>query len=356
MLTPYCVANPLTTIRVPRLLSNPATGAHKVEVMVRAGDSVAPSQVVAQSIQAPDFRIVEVAQELDIAAQKTAAYLKVERGQAIAKGDVLAARRGLNNRVCLSPISGRVIGIGRGRLLLEADPEVVRLNALVPGYVIEARPGEGVVIETIGGWIEAKWGNGQEAYGLLRMVVRDREHPLRLTHINASSQGAILVGGSSLDEECLAQAEAMQVRGVIVGSVPPSLVAPLREASFPVVATEGVGSAPMTTTLFELLHSLDGREAAVSGDMGSRWHSKRPCVIVPMPTQAAHTVDVNAPLAPGDRVRILRGVHGNRSGSVSRLLKELVMLETGARLPGAEVRLEDETTLSVPYSNLERLL
>jgi hypothetical protein len=356
MLTPYCVANPLTAVRVPRLFSGSNMGMHSVELLVRAGDSVAPTQVVAQAIKPPDFRIVEVAQELDIPAKNTAAHLKVERGQSIVEGEVLAARGRWSSRTCRSPITGRVVGIGRGRLLLEADPEILRLNALVPGYVIEARAGEGVVVETIGGWIEAAWGSGGEAYGPLRMVVRDRDHPLRVTHINASSEGTILVGGSTLDEECIAQAESMQVRGIVVGSVPPSLLARLREASLPIVATEGVGTLPMTQPIFELLHSVDGREAAVSSDMGDRWHPKRPCVIVPMPTRAARPINVNAPLAPGDRVRILRGAHKGRSGTLSRHVKQLVTLETDARLPGAEVLVGDEETLLIPYVNLERLL
>jgi hypothetical protein len=355
MSTPYRVANPLTTVRIPRLLAGSDIGAHTVEIMVHAGDSVAPTQIVAQAVKAPDFRIVEVAQELDIPAKNTAAHLTVERGQSIAEGDILASRGGLNNRACRSPISGKVVGIGRGRLLLEAEPEVLRLSALVPGYVIETRAGEGVVIETIGGLIEATWGNGQEAYGILRMVVRDREHPLRPTHINASSQGAILVGGSTLDEECITQAESMQVRGIIVGSVPPALLTRLREARFPVVATEGVSTQPMTRVIFDLLHSLDGRETAVCGDMGSRWHPKRPCIVVPMPTQAARSIDVNASMAPGDRVRVLRGPYSGRSATFTRPLKKLIILETGARLPGAEVVIEEET-VSIPYANLERLL
>ncbi len=350
MYTPYAIANPLTTVRIPRLL--PQSG----EVLVRSGDSVEPTQIVAQAVKPPDFRIVEFAQELDVLSKNANAYLKVKRGQAISEGDILATRGGLSDRACRAPISGKIIGVGRGRLLLEAEPQVLRLNALVPGYVIEVRAGEGAVIETVGGLIEAAWGNGQEAYGLLRMVVRDLSHPIRATHINASSQGAILVGGSTVEEECIAQAAEVQVRGMIVGSIPTSLIPKVRQANFPIVATEGIGTAPMTRLVFDLLHSLDGREAALSGDIGSRWHEKRPFVLVPMPTQAARPIDVNAPVATGHRIRVLRGDYRGRSGTISQLLVKLIVLETGARLPGVLVTLDDGEQVQIPYANLERLL
>ncbi|MGC9522260.1 MAG: KOW motif-containing protein [Anaerolineae bacterium] len=350
MFSSYSMANPLIAVRVLRLLPRPG------EVLVRPGDSVEPTQIVAQTTQPPDFRIVEVARDLDIPVRNASAYLKVERGQTVAQGDVLAARGGLAPRVSRSPISGRVVGIGRGRLLLQADPQILRVNALLPGYVVEVVGEEGVVIETVGGLFHAHWGNGREAYGVLRVVVRDSSHPIRAAHVNASSQGTILVGGSTVDEEAIGQAAAMQVRGMVVGSIPPSLIPRLREVSLPLVATEGVGTAPMARAVFDLLRSLDGREAAVSGDIGDRWHPKRPFIAVPMPTQAAQAIDLDAPLEVGDRVRVLRGPYRGRSGTVAGKPNGLVTLPTGARLPGVEVKLGEDERLHFPYVNLERLL
>lgn len=350
MLTSYSIVNPLLTVRIPRMLSRPG------QVLVRSGDSVEPSQIVAQTAKPPDFRIIEVAQELDIPARSAGACLKVERGQSVSAGDVLAARGGLNNRVCRAPINGTIVGVGRGRLLLEADPRVSRLTALVPGYVIEARAEQGVIIEAVGALIQAAWGNGREGYGVLRVVVRESRYPIRAAHINASSQGAMLVGGSTVDEESIAQAAEMQVRGMIVGSVPAPLIPRLQTAGFPVIATEGVGTTPMSAAVFELLRSLDGREAALSADIGDRWQPRRPYIMVPMPTRAAQSADPDAPIQLGDRVRILRGAYRGRSGTVSRMLPGLVQLDTGARLPGVEVTVADARPVQIPYVNLERLL
>jgi hypothetical protein len=311
---------------------------------------------VARIVDPPDFRIVEVAQDLDVPIRSANALLKVERGATVSEGDPLAVRPGLNRRVCRSPITGRVVGVGRGRLLLEATPRVRRVPALVPGYVIDARPSAGVIIELVGGLIQAIWGNGKEAYGVLRLLVREPRHAIRPAQINASAQGSILIGGAVLDEESIDQADELQVRGMVVGSVPASLVPRLQRARFPVVATEGVGTVPMSQVIFDLLSSMDGREAAVCGDIGDRWRTERPFVAVPMPTQAAQAIDPDAPVQAGDRIRVLNGEYRGRSGRVTRVLEGLVQLETGARLPGAEIMLENEAVVRLPYLNMERLL
>jgi hypothetical protein len=350
MFVSYSVANPLTTVRVARHLPRPG------EVMVRSGESVEPMHIVAQVVELPEFRIVNVAQEMDVPTKKAGSYLKVKRGDEITEGSVLAARGGLSGRVCRSPIAGTVVGVGRGRLLLEAEPQVLRVRALVPGYVVEVHLEEGVLIETVGSHIQAAWGNGAEAYGVLKVIVRAPRHPIRAKSVNASSQGAILVGGSTVDEETIDEAVEMQVRGIIVGSVPPTLIPKLREVDFPVVATEGVGNLPMSDAIFELLRSVDGREAAVSGILGGRWSAARPYIVVPMPTQSAQTIDADVPLGVGDRVRILRGEYRGQSGTIAELPKKLVQLETGARLPGAVIRLSGEELVKMPKVNFERLL
>ena len=349
MIIQHCIVNPLTIIRTPRRLSHPGT------VLMRTGDSVEPAQIVAQAIIPPDFRIVEVARELDVPLRSANSYLKVERGQAISEGDILASKGGFGSRVCQAPISGKVAGVGRGRLLLQAQPQIVHLNALVPGYIVDAELGEGVVIETVGGLIQALWGNGHEAHGVLRMVVREARHPIRPTHINASSQGSILIGGSTVDGETIQDAKDMRVRGMIVGSVPAGLIPQLREAGFPVIATEGIGTTPMTQTVFDLLRSLDGREASISGDIGNRWHQTRPYIVIPMPMQVGQVIRADTPLAIGDRVRILRGAYRGRSGTIHEMLARHVQLETGAHLPGASVDIGEGEPVRVPYANLERL-
>ena len=350
MFVTYSIVNPLTTIRIARRL--PRAG----EVLARNGDAVEPMHIVAQAVEPADFRIIDVARELDIPIKKTQPYLKVARGDSVAEGDVLATRGGLGGRVCRAPISGTVIGSGRGRLLLEADPQPIQINALVPGMVVETWAAEGVLIETVGAMIQTAWGNGKEAYGTLRVVVRAPSIPLRAKHINPSTQNAILIGGSSVDQAALEYAVEMRVRGIIVGSIKPSLIPLLRTLDLTVVATEGMGDIPMCNALFELLHSLDGRDAAVSGIMMQQWKRQRPFIIVPMPTQAGRSIDADAPLAVGNRVRVLRGQYTGISGTIADLSNNMFQLATGARIRGVKVDLGGSESVLLPYANLERLL
>jgi len=236
-----------------------------------------------------DFRIVDVARALEVSAEKAAKYLQVKRGQEISTGDVLAARGFLSSRVCKSPIDGRVLAIGRGRLLLEES------------------------------YIEAAWGNGRESYGTLRPMTRAPDHPIRAVHIDASCQGALLIGGTIADEETIQQATSVQALGFIVGSVSPMLLSAAEHAMLPILATEGIGTTPMAEAVFKLLTSLEGREAAVDGDIGQRWERRYPFVVVPMPTRAAQLLNCDRPLAIGDLIRILRGPHRGHSATVTRL-------------------------------------
>lgn len=350
MFISYSIANPLTTIHIARRLPRPG------EVLVRDGESVEPAHIIGQAVEPPDFRIINVTRELNIPVKRVKSLLKVSRGDAVSEGDTLAARGGLGGQVCRAPINGTIVGIGRGRLLLEANQYALHLTALVPGRVVEVWPGEGALIETIGAHLQMAWGNEMEAYGTLRVVVRAPRHPVRPKHIDASAQGAILVGGSQLDEETLERAVEMQVRGIIVGSVLPSQIQMLKTADFPVVATEGIGSQPMSKAMFDLLRSLDGRDAAVSGRVRYRGRAERPYVVVPMPTQAAAPINPEAPIEVGSRVRVLRGPYTGVSGTVLDIPKGMIQLETGARLPGVQVDFGGKEVAFVPFSNFERLL
>ncbi len=254
-----------------------------------------------------------------------------------------------------APFEGTITGYGRGRLLLEAEAARHQLQALVPGTVLQVWEGRGVLIETQGAHIQGAWGNGKEAFGVLRLVVRAARHALRAKRLDASAQGAIVVGGSSLDEETIDQAIEMQVRGIIVGGVPPLLIPRLKSLEFPVVVTEGIGTIPMSEATFKLLRSLDGREVSISGQLKTRWNRERPFLLVPMPSEIAAPVNPETPLEVGSKVRGLRWPYLGQSGAVVDLPPGMSILESGARMHGAQVNFDGEDVF-VPFPNLEQLL
>ena len=349
MFVPYTIVNPLTIARIPRRL--PRRG----EVLAHVGQSVEPAHIVAQAKQPPDFRIIDIARELDLPIKKAKTCIKVKRGDKVSEGTPLAARGSLGGRVVRSPIAGVIAGLGRGRLLLEKRSRPIRVAALIPGTVVATLPEEGAIIETVGAYIQALWGNNREAYGTLRVVVRAPRHGIRAKHIDASSQGAILVGGSRIDAETLEQAVEMRVGGLILGGISAELLPRIKELPFPVMTTEGIGEMPMSQAIFDLLRSLNGRDAALSAVLHHRGNIERPYIVVPMPTQAGNPVDPESPLTIGSRVRVLRGPFMGQSGAVTDVPMGRVELESGARFEGVFVDVGKEN-IFVPYVNLERLL
>ncbi len=346
---PYSIINAATRVFITRRLPREGT------VLVQEGEYVEPTRVVARTSLPSDFRVVNVAQVLGVPPKKVKRYLKVKVGQSVSEGTVLASRGFLSRAVSRAPMDGLITGYGRGRLLLEKQPQHLQLTALVPGVIAQVLPGHGVVIEAIGAFIQAAWGNGKEGYGPLKPLTKTARRPLRAKRIDAAVQGAVVIGGATLDEEALERAVEMQVQGIIVGGVPSSLIPRLMEVDFPVIATEGVGRLPMSQPAFRLLRSLGGREASVCGRLTTRWDAERPYIFVAMPLDNAQFVDPEVPLSLGDTVRALRAPYHGMTGEIVAFPLYDGMLETGARLSGVEVEMEGQSAF-IPYLNLERIL
>ncbi len=100
---------------------------------------------------------------------------------------------------------------------------------------------------------------------------------------------------------------------------------------------------------------MGGREAAVCGRLRTRGGAERPYIVVPMPAGNATSIQPDTPLTVGGRVRALQAPYLGNSGVVKQLAQGNLSLETGARLPGAQVEFEGEVAF-IPFVNLERLL
>lgn len=349
---PAVIVSPLTLIRRERRL--PAPG----EILVREGDRVDAVQVIGQVAVPGEFHILNLAEALGVPRRAVRRYLKVKPGDEVRKGDVLAARGGLNRRVCRAPIAGTVTGIGGGRLIIEAPSQIVEVRAGCPGLVRRVIPRKGIVLQISGALIQGAWGNGREDFGVLRVLTDARDKPLRERHIDATCRGAILVAGLLNDEEALQQAVEMQVRGIIVGGLAPEILDKALEVSFPVVTTEGIGPLPMSEPVFRLLSTHNGREAALDGRLFQDRERRRPEIIIPLPAEP-RTEASQLPIAPlqtGDTVRLLRAPHIGKTGTVVDILPSAPRGKAGTGLPAVKVRVSgEEEPVVVPIFNVEVL-
>jgi hypothetical protein len=344
---------PLTTIRRERIL--PVAG----EVLVNVGARVDSTSVVAHAELPGRYYILNVAQALRVSPEATDKYIRPKPGQPVEARQVIAGRRvrlGMVPRVVRAPQDGVVVAVGGGRVLLESAGEPVEVRAYLPGTVSDILPKRGVTIETVGAWIQGVWGVGDESFGVLKVLVDQPEQPLWAKSIDVTCHGAVLVGGLLEDRETLQQALELQVRGVVTGSLDPTLIGMAREMPFPVITTEGIGRAPMASPILELLRTNEGREAAISGRTQPRWGAIRPEVVIPLPAnRGSPPPPPGASLAVGVQVRATRGPAMGAVGTVQQLPAHPLALETEARVWGAVVAFEEDGEQFVPFFNLELL-
>jgi hypothetical protein len=345
----------MTIIRRERMLPVPG------KILVRMNDRVEPTQIVAQAELPGEFRIVPIASELDTSASRTKRYLRVEPGDEIEEGQVLAKRGWLLGRTVKSPIEGIVTAIGSGRILIEEPPSLYELLAYVGGTVTSVSAPRGLVIETAGAMIQGVWGGGGrrsgENFGVLKSAVEQPDQVLGAEGVDPSCHGMILVGGAGVDEEALDQAVELQVQGIVVGGLSPDLIPHVERLPFPVIATEGMGTVPMSEPIFDLLGTHDGRSASMSSRFQTRLPIVRPEIIIPLPTGEVPPAEtkLRAPLSEGAQVRVTRAPHMGVTGTVASLPAHAHLIETGARVHVAEVDVGGGETIFVPLMNLEVL-
>jgi len=150
---------PITVIRRERVL--PVPGA----VLVRVNERIQAADIVAEAEIEPKHYYLDVARGLGISVKDAGRYITCQKGDRVETGDVLAGPAGVPRRTVRTPASGRIVGINKGRILLESFGQVLQIKAGFPGKVISSDGAQAVTIEAIGTLIQGVWGNGLQNYG-----------------------------------------------------------------------------------------------------------------------------------------------------------------------------------------------
>lgn len=321
------------------------------EIVVRVGQEVSPTQVVARTTMATEFAIISAAEKLGIAPDELGEHLQVGKGAPVEAGTVLASRkRLLGERQVTSPVDGIFFDVVNGRIAVQPTSDWLELRALVAGRVVSYVSNRGVMIETSGGLIQAVWGSGHEGVGQLKIVANTPNAVLTPEYLNADVMGQVLVIGSLNNMELFHRAEDLGVRGLIVGSATAELCQASQAASIPLIVTDGVGGGGMSAPIFQLLQQADGRSVSLFGNYNAE-AGQRPEIILPQ--AAALRVDAvtaKKTLEPGQLVRVLGGT---RVGTVKHIYNRLQLTAIGMKVPGVDVELPDGQTMFVPTANLD---
>ncbi|KAA3642781.1 MAG: hypothetical protein DWQ07_19845 [Chloroflexi bacterium] len=350
MLAPVTQVSPLVTIRRRRAL--PMRG----RVLVRAGQEVSATDVIAEANLRPEHVVLDVARGLGLPNRKIGDYVQRHIGEEVTEGDALASRRGLGTRVVRAPANGRVVAMSGGQIMLEVNNKPHRMRARVPGQIAQIEAELGVVIQTVGAWVQGAWGNGPVAIGPLQVVAKDARHLLNTDEITVSLRGAVVLAGHCGKREALEMAASSQVGGLILGSLATQLLPLARRMPYPIVVLEGFGRRPMNQAAFTLLSTNAEREITINAEVFDRYKGTRPEIIIPLPSMGETPPPMSVThFTPGQRVRIVRAPHSSEVGRLYALMEQAPTFPSGLRLDSAQVEFDDGEMAVVPLANIEVL-
>ena len=348
MLAPVTHVLPLTTIVRERLL--PVAG----KVNAHANQRVSPTDVIAEATFAREHVLLDVARTFGVSPTAADRMIKVNTGDRLIQGALVAESGGLISRSIKAPRAGRVMIVGSGQVLMEVGDTRIELRAGLPGVVTQVIGDRGVIIRTAGALIQGVWGNGRIDNGLMVSLLEKPDDILSSERLDVSLRGSVILGGHIRDAETLKVAAELPVRGLILSSLPSSLLTTAYQMRYPIMVTEGFGMLPMNSAAFKLLTTNNKREATVNAEHVDRYAGNRPEVIIPLPISNEPAEPNNyVPLTVGQPVRMRRPPNAGMIGTITNLRAGLSLLPSGLRAAAADVRLENGESVIVPLVNLE---
>ncbi|MCD6334573.1 MAG: hypothetical protein J7M27_04500 [Candidatus Latescibacteria bacterium] len=367
--TPGLRVTEKTIIRKKRVLPIPG------EVLVKEGDAVDASTVVAKTDLPGKVRTINIVNALGIIPEEIREYMLKGEGDPVEKDEPIAENKPFLKwfkTQVKSPITGTVENISEvtGQIIMRESPEPLKLLAYVDGRVIEVIGREGVVVETVAAFVQGIFGVGGETVGPLAMAVSDPEEVLTPDRITEAHRGKIVVGGSFVESAAFGQAQKIGVRGIVVGGFHDKSLKDLlgydlgvaitgtEQIAFTLILTEGFGKIAMARKTFDLLASKEGQKTSISGATQIRAGVIRPEIVIPDPSLKAEDVATTEQwereaMQEGDPIRVIREPYFGRIGEISALPSELQQIASGSRARVLEVAFPDGETVTVPRANVE---
>lgn len=331
--------------------------------VINEGIEVNADSLVLEGTIPSDVIMIDAVKQLGLrsADQITESMLHMPVGEIVDPGTIIMqtdnSRRA--KRV-VSPVRARVAYIDAGQVVLQADPQEMQVYANTTGRVLVATANR-VTIEVIGTQIQCAWGNNLVTYGQLA-----EEPPEGLIAVGESdlpigqvSDMVVILAHSIQSHEVFPAGVNQGVRGLIA----PSMASTLRDwalaQTYPVLLTEGFGDVPYSEIVYNLLRGNVGRQATIDASEPSPWRSDRPEVVIALSLagsgRKSSAPERNMPLNIGLTVRATRLPYLGRTGRVVSLPSAPMTVESGLRLPVAEIEFSGDEVAFVPLANLELL-
>ncbi len=368
--TPGLRVTSRTVLRKRRILPIPG------EVLVREGDPVEASTVVARTLLPGKVHTVNVVNRLGISPGEIRGYMLKREGEPVEAGEPIAESRPfirwLKTQVP-SPIRGTVEIISEvtGQVLLREPPQPLELSAYLDGRVVEIIPREGVVVETTCAFVQGIFGIGGETTGKLAFAVERPEDILTPERIRPEHRGTILIGGSFASGETITRAREVGVKALVVGGVHDLdlrrllgydlgvAITGTERIGLTLILTEGFGRIPMAVRTFDLLASKVGWKASCSGATQIRAGVIRPEVIIPLHQPSAGSFQPSGVKGEeggvnvGDTIRIIREPYFGLIARVKELPPEPRPIATESHVRILIASLPNGEEVIIPRANVE---
>ena len=345
----------------------------KGDVLVEAGKTVVPDDIVARTYLPGNVQMVNIANLLNIDSQDIAEVMLVDIGAEIKEGELLAETKGLFGffkSSAVSPVDGVLESISdvTGQVVLREVPIPVEIDAYMNGEVASVLEEEGVVVTSNAVFIQGIFGMGGENRGELRVLVDSREDELTPEMIPGDVKGTVIVGGSFISLEAYKKAISVGAAAVVVGGFNYHdlkdvlgytlgvAITGSENLGTSLILTEGYGQIPMGNRCFELLQQHNGKFTSVNGSTQIRAGVIRPEIVIPLTAddsmESKTDKDTTSGISSGSLVRVIRAPYFGDIGTVVSLPSELQQMESETMVRVAEVKIGGET-LVIPRANLE---
>ena len=296
------------------------------EVVVKVGDKVAATDIVAKTEIPGAVYPLNLANKLGILPADVESCLEVKVGEAVERGATLARSKGLWGFFCTplpSPVTAKVESISHitGQMMLRLASTPLAVQAYISGKVVEVSPGDGCVVEAIASLVQGIIGVGGEKEGVLARIVDRPDADASPDTITHEHKDKILIAGRYVSLPVFQRAAEVGARGLIAGSISDSDLVQIlgydlgvaitgsEKLPTTLIATEGFGSLPMAEPTFKLLCSHVEQTASINGATQIRAGVIRPEIVVPLgvdarPREAA--AGEEGLLEIGTRLRVVR--------------------------------------------------
>lgn len=343
-------------------------------VMVKVGQKVTASDVVARAEIPGKVHTVNIVNKLSIEAGETKRFMKKKETEVVKKDEVIAENNPMIKwfkTQVTSPIDGTIESVSdvTGQVLLREPPKPLNLLAYIDGTVVEVIEREGVVIECPAAFAQGIFGIGGETSGVIEQVSKAPDADLTPAEITSAHAGKILIGGRHASMPVIRRAIEVKAAAIVVGGIHDKdlreilgkdlgvAITGTENIGLTLIITEGFGSIPMARKTFDLLVGKKGRKASCSGATQIRAGVIRPEIVIPADKAGGPggPEGEKQGMKPGDPVRIIREPMFGRLGAIKSLPSDLTSIPTESHVRVLVVAFPDGTEATIPRANVETI-